>query len=164
MPRTKKPAGQAADSRNGTHLELVAVEREDMPCVPTGLKRQTSRDLWRSYWTDVVSGLVHESEAMIVERWVSNVDRYTVLMSIAEETPFETGSQGQTVKHPAWTVALALESSIRADEAQLGYGPKNRAALGIAVVQQQASLAEMNQRYGGPSTEEQPDPRMMKEQ
>lgn len=157
MPRSKKPAGTAANPRNGTKFELVSV-REEAPAPPDGLQRETSLALWNAYWTDVVSGLVQESEKMIVDRWIKNIDRYEILMKVCEQTPFELGSTGQTVKHPAWTIALALETSIRTDEAQLGYGPKNRAALGIAVVQQQSSLAEHNARYNSkPDIEGVPD-------
>jgi hypothetical protein len=70
----------------------------------------------------------------------------------------------KATKNPAFEMALKLETSIRADEAQIGYGPKNRAALGIAVVQQQSSLAEMNKRYGDTApddVEHQADPRLI---
>lgn len=161
MPRSKKPAGTAANPRNGSRLELVATDQKVIPPAPRGLRRKIAKDTWESYWQDALSGLVQESERMIVERWVRNIDRYEVLMSICAATPFELGSTGQTVKHPAWSIAAELERSIRADEAQIGYGPKNRAALGIAVVQQQASLAELNQRYGPQEAEAVQDPRLV---
>jgi len=169
MPRTKKPAGQAVDPRNGRTAELTTHERDSMPMLPRGLKRKGSRELWHAYWSDVISGLVHESETMIVERWIRNVDRYNGLMDRADRSPvlYMKDDEGEVVrvtKHPSFEMAMKLEVSIRADEAQIGYGPKNRAALGIAVVQQQSSLAEMNKRYGATSFEDQPDPRMTKEQ
>lgn len=149
MPRTKKPAGQAADTRNGQRAELAVVERAEPPAPPAKLRRKASRDLWAAYWDDVLSGLVQESEIALVERWIRNVDRYRVLMDAGDAEPLVLGSMGQLREHPAYGLALKIEASIRADEMQLGYGPKNRAALGIAVVQQRLSLDEMNARYEG---------------
>lgn len=149
MPRTKKPAGQAADPRNGRRAELASVERGEAPLVPEGLNRPEAIDLWTHYWDDVLSGLVQESEIALVTRWVRNVNRYMVLMDVADAEPMVEGSMGQKRENPAYGLALKLEASIRADEAQLGYGPKNRAALGLAVVEQKKSLADLNARYGG---------------
>jgi phage terminase small subunit len=164
MPRTKKPPGQAVDPRNGRQVELAMVDRVAAPSVPEGLRRESAVALWRSYWSDVVSGLVQPSEVALVERWVRNIDRYLVLMAVADEEPLVAGSMGQTRENPAYSLALKLEASIRADESQLGYGPKNRAALGIAVVESKRSLADLNAKYGGgdggddPGEEE--DPRL----
>lgn len=168
MPRTKKPAGQAIDSRNGRQVEMPTQIRPSIPEMPRGLKRKGSKDLWVAYWSDVVSGLVHESETMIVERWIRNVDRYGGLMDRNDRSPIielknSMGEVKDYMKNPAFDMALKLEQSIRADEAQIGYGPKNRAALGLAVVQAKASLAEMNQRYGPIKDEEMVDPRLIEQ-
>jgi len=127
----------------------VAVDRPEPPAAPRGLKRKASRDLWQAYWDDVLSGLVQPAEVALVERWIRNVDRYRVLMDAADSEPLVLGSMGQLRENPAYGLALKIETSIRADEVQLGYGPKNRASLGIAVVQQRMSLDDMNARYGG---------------
>jgi len=120
--------------------------------------------LWTDYWSDVISGFVQQAEVALVVRWVRNVDRYQVLMAVADGSPMVEGSMGQMRENPAYGLALKIESSIRADEAQLGYGPKNRASLGIAVVQQRMSLADMNKRYGGGDDDghpgEEEDPRL----
>lgn len=163
MPRTKKPAGQAVDPRNGQRAELQVVQRSESPPAPAGLQQDSSVQLWNDYWTDVISGFVQQAEIALVERWVRNVDRYQVLMAVGDQSPMVEGSMGQLRENPAYGLALKIESSIRADEAQLGYGPKNRAALGIAVVQQRMSLADMNARYGGGDVspdEEEDDPRL----
>lgn len=131
--------------------------------MPDGLQRDSSVQLWTDYWSDVISGFVQQAEVALVERWVRNVDRYQVLMAVADESPMVAGSMGQMRENPAYGLALKIESSIRADEAQLGYGPKNRASLGIAVVQQRMSLGDLNDRYGGGDVspdEEEGDPRL----
>jgi hypothetical protein len=165
MPRTKKPAGQAVDRRNGRQAELHLAEQVTIPPTPTGLKRVEAVALWAAYWGDTIAGLVQPAEIALVERWVRNVDRYRVLMDVADAEPLVEGSMGQMRANPAYDLALKIEAAITRDEAQLGYGPKNRASLGIAVVQQRASLADLNNRYGGGSngghdTGEEEDPRL----
>ncbi|MGH8575597.1 MAG: P27 family phage terminase small subunit [Gammaproteobacteria bacterium] len=151
MPRTKKAAGTTADPRNGRSAELQPVPRARVPNFPGGLrtlKRVSTRELWTAYWNDVISGLVQECEVHLVVRWVRNIDRYRVLMDAGDAEPIVAGSMGQLRENPAYGLALKLEASIRADEAQLGFGPKNRAALGIALVTAKG-LDAMNRRYGG---------------
>jgi hypothetical protein len=151
MPRTKKPAGTTADARNGRSAELQPVARTRVPNFPGGLrslKRVSSRELWTAYWQDVISGLVQECEIHLVVRWVQNVDRYRVLMSTGDAEPIVTGSMGQMRENPAYALAIKLDGLIRADEAQLGFGPKNRAALGIALVTAKG-LDAMNRQFGG---------------
>jgi len=150
MPRSKKPPGHAVDKRNGQRatLSVISGEKPKRPPAPGSL-RADARKLWVAYWDDVLAGIVQPAEIYLVRRWVANVNRYLTLMATADAEPIVEGSQGQTRAHPAYTLALKLEDSIRADEAQLGYGPKNRAALGIAVVEQKRSLADLNTRYGG---------------
>jgi hypothetical protein len=117
----------------------------------------------------VISGFVAVSETMIVERWIRNVDRYAELMEKFDGMPVfvtknDEGEVVDTLENPAFRVAQKLDVAIRADEAQLGYGPKNRAALGIAVVQQQSSLADLNAKYSKPpatNVEAPADPRMI---
>lgn len=148
MPR--KTAGTAVDPRNGQRMtfELVQGGQREVPKPPTNL-RADIRKLWSAYWEDVVSGVVRPSEEMLVRRWISNWNRYRVLLDVADAQPMVTGSTGQLKEHPAYGLALKIEASIREDEKQLGWGPKNRADLGIALVEGNKSLAEMNAKYGG---------------
>lgn len=169
MPRTKKPAGQAADSRNGRQAAIPGIVRAEMPTLPRGLRTVRAKKLWERYWSDVISNLVAESEINIVERWIKNVDRYNRLIDTVDDNPTlalstKDGAVVNYMKNPSFDMAVKIDAMIRLDEAQIGYGPKNRAALGISVIQQAASLAEMNKKYGGKSDEppdDEPDPRTL---
>lgn len=154
MPRTRKPAGQAVDPRNGRRAELVKVvgERFDPPA---GLCEQATAQ-WDAYWDDPIASVHTPADRQLLLRWVKNVDRYWRLITQADLSPVTSNSQGQ-VANPLYGIALKVESSIKADEAQLGIGPKNRAALGIAVIQEQRSLQQMNAEYGG-GDEQPPEP------
>jgi P27 family predicted phage terminase small subunit len=163
VPRHKKPAGAAVDKRNGRQVELqrVAGERFDPP---DGLCGQ-ALEQWERYWDDPVSQVHTKADQDLLRRWIANVDRYWRLIREADEQPLTRNSQGQ-VANPLYAVALKVEASVKADEAQLGIGPKNRAALGIAVVAEQRSLADMNARYSGGANggtdraEDEEDPRL----
>lgn len=156
MPRAKKPAGQAVDPRNGKRAELAVVPNASSspgtsaarPTPPAGIRAEARR-LWEAYWDDALSGVVRPSEYALVRRWVANWNRYLIVLGAADDSPFVQGSTGQTVIHPGYKLALQLESSIRADEAQLGWGPKNRTDLGLALTEGQRSLADLNKQYGG---------------
>jgi hypothetical protein len=151
------------DRRNGRQVELarVAGERFDPPA---GLCAR-ALEQWDLYWGDPVAQVQTPADRHLLQRWISNVDRYWRLITAADDEPMTRNSQG-TVANPLYAVALKVESSVKADEAQLGIGPKNRAGLGIAVIAERRSLADMNSRYGGaddhvdaPSQVEQ-DPRL----
>lgn len=146
MPRTKKPAGTTVDKRNGRNVRLrhVGGERFD----PPGDLCDQAGQQWDAYWNDPVSQVQTRADRNLLERWIVNVDRYWRLIGEADKQPMTENSQGR-VANPLYAIALKVEASIKADEAQLGIGPKNRAALGIAVITERRSLADMNSRYGG---------------
>lgn len=163
MPRVKKPAGATVDKRNGRRAELarVAGERFDPP---DGLCEQALTQ-WDRYWDDPVSQVQTAADRDLLCRWIANVNRYWRLIGAADAQPVTRNSQGE-VANPLYAVALKVEASVKADEAQLGIGPKNRAALGIAVISERKSLAEMNAAYAGGADvgtgpgEEEEDPRL----
>ena len=146
MPRVKKPAGTSVDKRNGRWAELARVSGERFD-PPKGLCDQALTQ-WGRYWDDAVSQVQTAADRDLLCRWISNVNRYWRLIGAADEEPMTRNSQGQ-VANPLYAVALKVEASVKANEAQLGIGPKNRAALGIAVISERKSLAEMNAAYSG---------------
>ncbi|MEV4180196.1 hypothetical protein AB0J28_01955 [Streptosporangium canum] len=146
MPRTKKPAGSTVDKRNGRKAELANLPGARFD-PPDDLCDQALGQ-WDRYWDDPVSQVQTPADHDLLCRWIANVDRYWRLIREADLEPMTTNSQGR-VANPLYAIALKIETSVKADEAQIGIGPKNRAALGIAVVAERRSLADMNARYGG---------------
>jgi hypothetical protein len=53
------------------------------------------------------------------------------------------------VENPLYKIADRALATVERAEKQLGIGALNRAGLGIAVINEQRSLADMNSRYGG---------------
>jgi hypothetical protein len=85
----------------------------------------------------------------VLLRWVREMDRYLRLSAEADACPSVRGSQGQPVENPLYGTAYKALAAVQACEKQMGMGALNRSALGIAVITERRSLADMNSRYGG---------------
>lgn len=156
MPR--KPPGTAVDPRNGQKhtLSVLRGQRFDPPANlgPEALEQ------WDHYWEDPVSQLVTPADRSLLKRWITDVDRYFRVTRLADQNPITRGSHGQETINPAYAYSLKIAAEIAKCEAQLGIGPKNRAALGIAVIQEKRSLADLNADYETESDSGDDDPRL----
>lgn len=154
MPRkgsrsVKKAPGTAVDPRNGgkATLSLVPGERSPLyfdPPKPVGVEAAKQ---WADYWDDPVSLLVTPADRALLIRWIENVDRYFTIMRAADQNPITRGSTHNDIANPLYSLGTKLEAEITKAEAQLGIGPKNRAALGIAVLSERRSLQDLNREY-----------------
>jgi len=146
LPRTKKAAGTAVDRRNGRTVELTPVEggRIDPPddLLPEVL------ELWDAYWTDAASTVQTPADRGVLTRWIKEYDRYLRLSAEADKRPLVPGSKGQSVANPLYALADRALAAAERCERQLGVGALNRSNLGIAVLGERKSLAEMNAKYG----------------
>lgn len=150
MPRKsghapKKTPGTAVDKRNGQKVALRShkLSRFDPPA---GLG-EISRTTWETYWEDPVSELATPADRSLLLRWIGLVDRYHLLINRAMAEPEVLGSTRQKQASPFFALAMSHENAIVRLEAQLGIGPKNRAALGIAVLSEQRTLADLNREF-----------------
>lgn len=167
MPRTKKPPGTAVDKRNGRQvtIELAAVAGGRIDA-PDGLLPETQA-LWDAYWADAVATVQTPVDRGVLLRWITEYDRYTRTVAEADRQPLVEGSQGQSVENPLYRIAYRALDAAERCERQLGMGPLHRSNLGIAVVAERRSLADMNSRYGGadadqrPTAPARPDPRVI---
>ncbi len=148
MPRPKKAPGTAVDPRNGqkpTMLMVVAGARFDPP---EGLSAE-ALEAWDAYWDDAVASVQTPVDKAVLNRWIREMDRYLRLTAEADLKPSVRGSQGQPVENPLYGTAYKALAAVQQCEKQMGMGALNRSALGIAVISEQKSLADMNARYGG---------------
>lgn len=148
MPRTKKPAGQAVDRRNGRRADLKPAGQLERPDPPEHLCDE-ARLQWEAYWEDTAASVQTPADRGVVLRWIDAVDRYLRTIGEADQEPLVTGSTGQLVENPLYKIADRALATVERAEKQLGIGALNRAGLGIAVIAEQRSLADMNARYGG---------------
>lgn len=169
MPRkgsrtVRKAPGTAVDPRNGAKAALTLVEGQRSPLYfepPKALTTEALRQ-WNDYWDDPVSWLATPADRSLLIRWIENVDRYFTIMRAADQNPMTRGSTHNDIANPLYSLGAKLEGEISKIEAQLGIGPKNRAALGIAVLSEKRSLQDLNHEYeepeGGEGGDE--DPRL----
>lgn len=147
MPRTKKPAGTAVRPYNGRRAELLEVKGGRID-PPAGLS-SAALSVWDAYWNDTVSSVQSPVDQGLLARWITEYDRYLRAVGEADSNPIVTGSTGQQVENPLYKIAYrALEAAERC-ERQMGVGALNRSNLGIAVISEKKSLADMNARYAG---------------
>lgn len=147
MPRTKKPAGTAVRPYNGRRAELLEVAGGRID-PPSGLS-PAALDIWNAYWDDTVSSVQSPVDVGLLARWITEYDRYLRTVGEADLNPIVTGSTGQQVENPLYRIAYrALEAAERCEK-QMGVGALNRSNLGIAVISERRSLADMNAQYGG---------------
>jgi P27 family predicted phage terminase small subunit len=123
----------------------LAVDRPDAPeklCAEARLQ-------WDAYWDDAASMVQTPADRGVVLRWIDAVDRYLRTVGEADAEPLVKGSTGQLVENPLYKIADRSLATVERAEKQLGIGALNRAGLGIAVIAEQRSLANMNAKYGG---------------
>lgn len=164
MPRKgsnspKKTAGTAIDTRNGAKIVLrpKSLKRFEPPA---NLSEPTKR-VWADYWDDPISELATPADRSLLLRWIEMVERYQLFLTLAMKEPEVRGSTGQKQVNGFFNSANQVEGRIAAIEQQLGIGPKNRAALGIAVLSEQRTLSDMNADFeDGGEDDDEDDPRV----
>lgn len=160
MPRTKKPAGQAVDRRNGRRVELAAgglrsfsLPRRDPPW------RAETRRAWAALRADSVWSVLTPVDRPVLLRWVDALDRAGRFLEVADGAPVAAGSMGQPVENPLYGAAERELRRAERCEAQIGVGALNRAKLGLAVIEQRRSLLDLNREFAEGGVDE-PDPRL----
>jgi P27 family predicted phage terminase small subunit len=165
VPRVKKLPGQAVDPRNGQQVSLPAeaLARFALPKrsdkLPYDLR---TRRMWKALFDDKpLSAVLSPVDRELVIRWAQSVDDWIKALETARANPITTGSMEQDVASPYFAIAAQALAVAQACEAQIGIGALNRARLGIAILTEQASLADLAARFPGPAGgDDEPDPRL----
>ena len=149
MPRTKKAAGTAVDRRNGRRAEVAAssLAKFSLPKRTSGEPwRLETRKAWSALWSDPVASALTPVDRPVLLRWADSIDRAARHLELGDTDPIATGSMGQAVESPHYGIADKALRVAAQCEAQLGVGALNRARLGIAIVAERTSLADLNAR------------------
>jgi len=148
VPRTKKAAGTAVDRRNGRRTEVAAssMRKFSLPRRPDGEPwRLETRKAWTALWKDgSLSAVLLPVDRPVLLRWADALDRASRHLEMGDENPIATGSMGQQVESPHYGIADKALRVAKDCEAQLGIGALHRARLGIAILQERASLEQLN--------------------
>ena len=166
MPRKgqtggRKAPGTAVDPRNGQKIELSSTDELPANYFPAPATLGSDvRDQWETFWRDPVAQLITPADRGLVVRYFETVDRQARLLAMAEDEPWIRGSTGQRQASPFFALAMTHEKAIQALEQQLGIGPKNRAALGIAVLTERRNLDALNREFESDHIDDDGDPRV----
>lgn len=150
MPRTKKPAGTAADPRNGRRAELVLGTpiAVDLPRPREDFQR-LALEAWDGYWSQGVAATVTPADLMIAHTWIEAYNDALVKQAAADQQPLVSGSMGQQVANPLYGVAQARMTLAMQCARQLGIGGRNRTDLGLALLAAQEANARIGAVPGG---------------
>lgn len=173
MPRTKKAPGTAVDRRNGRRAEVAAsaLAKFALPKRTVGVDPKTgaaisvpwrleTRKAWSALWSDPVASALTPVDRPVLLRWADALDRAQRHLELGDADPIAKGSMGQAVESPHYGIADKALRVAQACEAQIGIGALNRARLGIAILQEQVSLADLNARIAqGGGDDDDDDPR-----
>lgn len=165
MPKMPKPAGRAVDTRNGAQVRTaaaVSLKRFALPHRSDDLDYDArTKRMWSALFADqVLSSVLSGVDRELVVRWAQAVDDYIKALASARAKPISTGSMGQEVESPHFKIAAQAMSVVVECERQLGIGALNRARLGIAILAEKASLADLAARFDGGGIGDEPDPRL----
>ena len=164
MPRARKPPGMAVDRRNGQRAELAAAElkRFALPRRSDGRPYDLrTRRVWSALWDDqALAAVLVPADRELLIRWAEAVDDGIKARAEAWSDPIARGSMGQEVESPYFKVAAAAVGLAERCEQQLGIGALSRARLGIAILAEQVSLADLAARFDGGGLGDEPDPRL----
>lgn len=148
MPRTKKAPGTAVDKRNGRRTEVAAssMTKFALPKRTDGSAwRLETRKAWSALWQDgALAGVLLPVDRPVLLRWADALDRASRHLEAGDADPIATGSMGQQVESPHYGIADKALRVAKDCEAQLGIGALHRARLGIAILAERASLADLN--------------------
>lgn len=135
MARTRgtalKAPGTAINPVRGQRAVLTTGGARFDP--PAHIESPEALSCWDQYWADPVSSIITEADHQLLRRWIDMVERYYAALNQADAEP-TVGSMGQYA-NPMYKIAAGMEVAIARMEARLGIGPKNRAALGIQIIE-----------------------------
>lgn len=102
---------------------------------------------WNTFWQSDVAGAVTDADWPALQRLFEDYDMRERLLRAYMRKPFEKGSTGQIVVHPAAREIASLDKRIEALENDFGKTPAARLALGIALGAAAKSLEQMNHEF-----------------
>src|SRR5580704_835890 len=142
MPRTKKAAGTAVDTRNGRRTELEGGARlEYFPC-PMRRPLVETVQVWELVWQDPVHEVWTPADGPILVRWIEHRDRAVRAARRADRKPVVHGAYEQLTEHPSYVTSNRAVAIVERCEQVLGLGALNRIKLGVEIGHRQLQLAE----------------------
>jgi hypothetical protein len=119
--------------------------------------------MWAALWEDErLAAALSPVDRELLVRWAQAVDDHVKATAAAWADPIAKGSMGQAVESPYFGIAAKALAAAERCEAQIGIGALNRARLGIAILAEARSLADLSAAFPGDQGPDfgAPDPRL----
>lgn len=106
--------------------------------------------MWGSLWGDErLAAALSPVDRELLVRWAQSVDDWIKATAAAWADPLAKGSMGQSVESPYFGIARNALAEATKCEQQIGIGALNRARLGIAILAEAKSLADLSAAFPG---------------
>lgn len=106
--------------------------------------------MWAALWDDErLAAALSPVDRELLIRWAQAVDDGIKATAAAWADPISKGSMGQAVESPYYGIASKAKAEAERCEAQIGIGALNRARLGIAILAEARSLADLSAAFPG---------------
>lgn len=163
MTIAKRLAGSTADPRNGMRHELSVhpARLARFPLPDRRTRDRLTRLAWDAWWSDPVSEAWTVGDKPILIELADAYDRRVKALRKAEEDPIVPGRNDQPVASPWYSIAEQAYQAVQDAYKQLGFGPLNKSRLGLMILTERKTLADLAAGYpGGSDYEDEPDPRL----
>jgi hypothetical protein len=143
-------------------VRMGEASERTVPAAPRGLLK-AQREWWDAFWQHRISAVADPPAQPLVRRLVRYYDLLDRYLEKVRGEPFVEGSQGQPRINPLHAEIRALEQSIRGLEKDLAITPYERTRLGVAQIDEQKSLADLNAALTGDDSDRdgESDPRVV---
>lgn len=115
-----------------------------VPAPPIKLRAPVLRK-WESLWRSQVAKFIDpDADAGALERWCEHWNEWHRLSAVLKRRPFLTGSQGQAVINPLYTVLEQVTKHLERFEDDFAARPKARVRLNLEGVQGALTAEQLN--------------------
>lgn len=160
MAIAKRLAGTTADPRNGMRHQL-SVRPDRLARFPLPDRRdrdRLTRLAWDAWWADPVSEAWTVGDKPILVELADAYDRRVKALRKADEDPIVPGRNDQPVASPWYAISEQAYQAVQDAYKQLGFGALNRSRLGLMILTEKRTLADLNAAFVDLGDE--PDPRL----
>jgi hypothetical protein len=158
----KRLAGTTVDRRNGMRHELAGrpARLARFPLPDRRTRDRLTRTAWDAWWSDPVSEAWTVGDKPILIELADAYDRRVRALRKAEEDPIVAGRNDQPVASPWYAIAEHAYAAVQDAYRQLGFGALNRSRLGLMILAEQRTLADLNAGFDLKEYGDEPDPRL----
>lgn len=142
MSKVKNPDAREGNARSGPVPAALPTPSAAIASPPAPLHlNATAQKVWHAVWEAGAGAYVPATDSWPIERYAElHARRRELLHTLDSEGWTTTGSQGQSVMHPAARLLADTERQLLPLEDRLGLNPEARLRLGLAATEMKSAL------------------------